>query len=333
MTSSSRDEVSARRFALQNPYAHVEQLEELASGKPASHPLDGNSLSNRISGSRKLLENQYAYLDGSGGFSATEPSDSVPRTVERSDELGRRPLPAATQATRASRMSDRVIAARVREIHQRMWRERSRLWENLQTLSPTEMLDPAIALGLIGYECIEVGSLGQQVGSDGVFEVAGIIDSSARSVSYAAHLSVDTRSFTLAHELGHAVLHPNVTGIHRDRPLQRAGTSRDARERDADRFATLFLMPERLVMSEFAATFGAAIVSLDEGTCFALGGLSPDEARVKFADTRSLSRHFASTASYNGYQLIPLAKRFNVSTEAMAIRLEELNLVRLQMRW
>jgi Zn-dependent peptidase ImmA (M78 family) len=115
--------------------------------------------------------------------------------------------------------------------------------------------------------------------------------------------------------------------VHRDRPADGPQQRRDPLEREADRFATFFLMPGRLVLIRFKATFAQDRFSLTNETAFALGGLSLDEARRKYPLKRSLSRALASADRFNGSSVTPLAAQFKVSVEAMAIRLEELGLL------
>lgn len=68
-------------------------------------------------------------------------------------------------------------------------------------------------------------------------------------VLLATHASADRQRFTLAHELGHAVMH--------DRP-------RDNQEREADEFASEFLMPARTIAPELKQLSMASLVRLKE---------------------------------------------------------------------
>jgi Zn-dependent peptidase ImmA (M78 family) len=188
-------------------------------------------------------------------------------------------------------------------------------------------LDPSIALKLLGYETsVEVG-LGQYETPRGMIEVAGSIDSTSRTVRISGQYPVAVQTFTTAHELGHAVLHPASSGVHRDRPLDGSTVSRDRREMEADTFATLFLMPEKLVRSRFVDMFGPAPFSVNEQTGYALFGDLFAEALPKLSTRRELSRQLSGAKHYNGRQITSLADLFHVSVAAMAIRLEELNLV------
>ena len=150
----------------------------------------------------------------------------------------------------------------------------------------------------------------------------------SKQVHISRQFTRDICSFTAAHELGHAMLHEAVA-LHRDRPLNGASISRDAIEFEADKFATFFLMPQKLVQDTFKRFFLTEKFSLDETTAFAIGLGDFQAVKNKFKTLRQLSKLLASTEHYNGTRFISLANQFRVSTEAMAIRLEELELLEI----
>ncbi len=136
-----------------------------------------------------------------------------------------------------------------------------------------------------------------------------------------------TRRFTTAHELGHALLHKQA-GLHRDRPVDGpAAKQRSSTEMEADKFASCFLMPEKLVKKRFASLFGTERFVLDDAAMFMLKAGGVTDFDEKSISLRKLSRALASIQSYNGRHVDSLASQFHVSIEAMAIRLEELNLI------
>lgn len=145
-------------------------------------------------------------------------------------------------------------------------------------------------------------------------------------------------SFTLAHEVGHWVLHKSVieaahsqgnlfdtrprewVTLHRD--LSNGGGRRVAPEEwQANRFATHLLMPDNLVRQQFAARFGGRPASLQDTS----GGfpLSPQG----YATTRDYAVAIAGRM-FSG--MVSLSAEFGTSRLAMAIRLEELRLVRME---
>ena len=135
--------------------------------------------------------------------------------------------------------------------------------------------------------------------------------------------------YTLAHELGHVILHPHLDRLHRDLPHEKSLLDQNPVEREANRFAAYFLMPELLVREEFEKLFGLAPFSLNEETAYALCACGLDEVqkKLRLKGPRSLSLYLAKATNYNFKNFIPLKDRFGVSAMAMAIRLEDLELV------
>jgi formiminotetrahydrofolate cyclodeaminase len=224
--------------------------------------------------------------------------------------------------------SDDQILEVARKLQNRLWRNRAKLWKD-PPKEPLATFEPEKALRLLGYSCAIDDTLGSFQSPSGRFEVAGLFEANVGRVRLSRQFPNDEILFTAAHELGHAVLHPRMDGAHRDRPKSGVAVSKEPREREADKFATFFLMPPNLTKERFAASFGTAPLTLDDDTAFNMGGYRLEEARAKFPRLRDLTRHLAGLNRYAGRQLVPLATQFRVSKEALAIRLEELGLVAL----
>jgi len=321
---SLKSRVSESRRLLENPYAHVEYLEAL--GGEAARGAPTRDL--RIAESRKLLQDPYAYLDDSGGYSAVVDGCEEPPPHHAARPASDPMLSGATSdGTAQRRYADHEIEAKVKDLHARLWRDRASLWDGAVPTDPIDILDPAVALRLVGYEFELEEGLGQYRGTGGLVEVAGLIDRTSKTVHVSRQFSLSVRTFTAAHELGHAVLHRAGAGVHRDRPMDGAALSRDPVELQADKFATYFLMPAKLVRARFAGLFGTECFALTDETSFALSSTSLLEIQAKYRTRRDLSRLLASAERYNGRQVTPLTAQFRVSTEAMAIRLEELGLL------
>jgi len=325
MPKPDLERVREYRRVLANPYACIEYLEEESStakeGSVQVGTRDGDVASSRV-----LLENPYAYLDGNGSLSAAArvSANANPRPALRRDNSARE---ASFTKDTLVFYSDEDIEAKVREIHQRLWHERAAIWGDAIPRDPIDMLDPAVALSLVGFECDVREGLGQFRTSNGVIEVAGLIDRKTRTVQLSRQFSASVRRFTAAHELGHAVLHPMSTGVHRDKPLDGTNGSRERAEVQADKFATHFLMPAKLVRSHFLELFRVTPFVLTDDAAFALSGSSASELERECRKLRDLSRRLAGAVSYDGRDFDSLAARFGVSQETMAIRLEELGLV------
>lgn len=285
------DLLRERRRLLQNPYAFVDEL--------VAH--------DAVKQDRFRLENPYAHMD-----EVLTTERQVQRSFDESpNKFGR---------VQRKRRSDAQLEEFSREVQNALWNRRKELFGTVH-LDPIAILDPALALRAHGFEVISVETLGQFASSEGAFEVAGSIDRRQRLVRISAQFSRDIQTFTLAHEFGHALLHEG-TGLHRDRALDGTSVVRHPDEREANRFATFFLMPSKQVRRAFQERFGASSVRFDEQATF--------ERVHKKANVRRLAaRRLASMNQYNGASFTSLAELFRVSVEAMAIRLEELEVFAL----
>lgn len=307
----------------------------------------------KIVESRLLLQNPYAYLEGDGEYAATMAGATKPQKASSvgyqptyrtpggqngdapgtTPDFGHRTALRSKEAWRSgsSLPPDRLERVRrmVKATHARIWKNRNEIWPSGLPADPVDMLDPAEALTNLGFRFELVDSLGQYRSSGLNFEVAGIVDPENRKVSVSRRLPFNTRQFTTAHELGHALLHPDLR-MHRDRPIDGTRSSvgtRDAFEEEADTFAALFLMPVNLLTRRFQERFLTVSFRLDEAALFALEPSDPEAVRNSCRDKRHLARMLARASSYNGRHFTSLAKQFHVSTEAMARRIEELALV------
>lgn len=309
----------------------------------------------QIHKSRKLLENPYAYVIGDDEY------DAIPRNASRvvhkedlqasksqraflssKDENNRSAStskPVGQQSiidlnsilgmkNKGDRFSEQEIEFTVRELQNQLWLRRSEFFADHSSLVPINILDPLVALASIGYRSEVVESLGEYSAEGERFEVAGIIDRSDKKVLISRQFRPVIRNFTAAHELGHAIFHQGV-GLHRDRPLDGTSSrvSRGRTEFEADYFAVCFLMPEKHICIEFARRFKARQFVLREDTAFALSAVDLDQLRTTLRTARDLSRLLADAKHYDGCHFLSLAEQFNVSIEAMAIRLEELKLI------
>lgn len=308
MTKLVDEKISENRLLLQNPYAFLNG-DGLYDAVPINTDFTG-SLKEKITKSRRLLQDPYAYLNDSGGFSAAQ-----------------RHLPLSKKVEKKYRYSDKEIEQRTKDLQKNIWQKRNEIWSiDSAPTDPIDMLDPAVAFGLIGYDFDTDETLGQYSYGGKQIEVAGIIDSNSKLVRISRRFPNNTRNFTAAHELGHALLH-DARGLHRDRPLDGSSISRDSTEFEADKFATYFLMPRKLVNTRFKRFFLTDNFSLNEDTSFALTRDNSITIGKSQNTIRDLSRILSSTESYNGVRFISLANQFRVSVEAMAIRLEELELL------
>jgi len=207
-----------------------------------------------------------------------------------------------------------------------LWDFRDLLWERDVPQFQHEVVKPEIIFEkVLGYK-FGYASLGYHENDGVAFQVAGQISKGEKVVVISKDLSGEVRNFTAAHELGHAFLHKGMTVLHRDRPLDGSGNGlKDVREIQADKFASCFLMPANNVRVVFQTIFAMEKFMINQNTLFFLGFKSISEFRNRYRSPRSLSRFIAK---YQGKTYRPIHQLFQVSVEAMAIRLEELDLVR-----
>lgn len=278
--SPYRAQVRARRLLLQNPYAHIEQLEEL-----------------RVA---RLHENPYLYAD--------------------QQFVGNERLARPHEAHRVSAI-EQVATNLQREI----WDRRIGLGLPADA-QPVDVLEAKYAAQILGYRYSARPSLGWITDGRHPIVVAGLIDNSKRVIEVATDVERRVGRFTSAHEIGHALLHPQLTGLHRDRPLTGPAPHRGRVEFEADKFAVFFLMPRKLVAEQFLRRF-LKVFTLDEETAYALSGKPSWSVRELLPTRRHISLSLASATQFNGRNFTSLAEYFGVSVKTMAIRLEELGLV------
>lgn len=280
MDSPYKEQITARRLLLENPYAHIEQLEEL-----------------RVA---RLHENPYLYADQP--FTGNE-QKAKPRKNHRVS----------------------AIEQMVTNLQREIWDRRVQLGVPADA-RPVDVLQAKYAARVLGYAYSERSSLGWITRGKDPIVVAGLIDNSKRVIEVATDVEQRVARFTSAHEIGHAVLHAQLTGLHRDRPLTGGIERRDRVEYEADKFAAFFLMPRKLVTEQFLLRFIQPF-ELNEQTSYALLGKPSSSTRALLPSRRHISRALASATQFNGRSLVSLVEYFGVSVDAMAIRLEELELV------
>lgn len=303
-------EISEDRVLKRNGYAHLDDDSPLGFSAIKESHSDQTASQYAISKSRELLQNPYAYeVEGAEiGFSALSGDIHIDLPAKKSNY-------------------DYVELETVaRKIQRDIWKNKNKIWPVSIPSDPIDMLDPILALRLIGYESSSHDTLGEFLSEGRMVEVAGTVDSEKKTVTLSQRFPIPVKNFTAAHELGHAVLHTE-SGLHRDRPLDGANNSKNSIECEADMFAAFFLMPKNLVKKKFVNQFLIDDFLLDESTSFALGYKDYAVAEKELKTLRQLSRKLASAEYFNGKHKISLAQQFKVSVETMAIRLEELGLV------
>lgn len=216
----------------------------------------------------------------------------------------------------------------VRQLQNTLWLQKDAIWKNKSIKSPFDILQPSVVLNkVMGYIFQSSNSLGIYEHDGEFFEIAGLINKNDKLVQVSKRFPQETQNFTAAHELGHAILHKQ-TVLHRDKPLDGSlNIPRVREEMQVDKFATFFLMPTKLVEDIFFEIFETEKFNINEASVLAIRGNNITEFKRQCRDKRGLARLLATTEYYGGKTFNSLSKIFKVSTETMAIRLEELDLV------
>ncbi len=135
--------------------------------------------------------------------------------------------------------------------------------------------------------------------------------------------------FTGGHELAHWYLHTGEL-MHRDRPVKGLSIDKEPRsplEKEADYFASCFLVPKKLTIELFEKTFGKIPLELNDESAFWLSHGQPDSLFESKPGSLDFALAVATAIYYQGRHFISLTKQFGVSNTTMAIRLKELKLI------
>jgi formiminotetrahydrofolate cyclodeaminase/Zn-dependent peptidase ImmA (M78 family) len=213
-----------------------------------------------------------------------------------------------------------------RRIQNALWNYKDVIWPENSPKGLMSILKPEKVIDLLRYAYHKVDTLGVNESNE---EIAGIINNKDFTIKISTKYASEVVNFTTAHELGHLLFHSEIE-LHRDIPLDGSESlkGRSTVEREADKFAAYFLMPKKPVTQAFHELFQTEQFQIDEMTSHKLANCSPSALRKKVKNQRDLSRLIAKCEFYNFKAFNSMAKIFNVSIEAMAIRLEELNLIR-----
>lgn len=264
----------------------------------------------RIHESRLRLQNPYAHVAGDEGqLDAILPLVVTVQELRGSDH----PRSAYTQP----------------EIEQIAKRSRNILWEKREKLGypaadPIMFTDPKLAFEAIGYKFNAVTSLGESTANNS--EMAGFIDADNNTANVSTRFSPSVQLFTAAHELGHAILH-DASGLGLHREIANDGTmlsNKPAIEKQADQFAAAFLMPEKLIRQQFIQRFQSDCFTANTDNMYGLFGAGQTR---KFNTARELSRALATAVRFHDKSFVSLAEFFNLSAEAVAIRIEVVGLI------
>lgn len=337
---ASKDQIKAARLKMNNPYAYLDEDGGFSALLPV-YVDNGNQDPYLSLNNGDNSDEVWAKVDMSAQPTAAVPSPE-PEDIHPLQRGHQNPCAHNQQdhyeqtqkqppvlrftdiaADQQGHIALQQIAKVARQLAHSTYIERDSLWPEGVPGEPVQLLNPEKAFYLLGYAYHEVDTLGEiEPGVD----VAGIIDKDKKEVFISRRYPVAVRNFTAAHELGHAVMHQQ-SGLHRDKPIDgSAGGQRDPIEKEADYFAACFLMPEKLVRAIFAQRFPDEVLN-HEGLRYLLNRNNETKTEKRLKAKLGVGKALASLNSINGHAVLSLAEYFKVSVEAMAIRLEQLDLV------
>jgi Zn-dependent peptidase ImmA (M78 family) len=223
--------------------------------------------------------------------------------------------------TFAALARDLLKQAHIRETQRKGWEPSPDQFFPVPLRTVVEVLD---------WTLEEVGSVGH-VGP-GLEPVHGLVNFERRVIMVGIdNIPLARRNFTLAHEIGHIVLHnaSEFAIARRIAPYRRPAAPPRGQvgwqiEEEANLFAAELLMPRRAIRNRFEAMFQVA--HFEAGTLLRL--LQPNEpfsadpsGRRQMTASELLARHRSNAHAKS------LQEFFGVSNKAMAKRLRELGLV------
>jgi hypothetical protein len=208
-----------------------------------------------------------------------------------------------------------------------MWNHQCSIWPG-QRVYRLDCCDPWAGIRHLGWEVQEgfVETLQKRLG----YQLGGFVDRPLKLIGVSDKQSRRTQRFTLAHELGHALLHTGMQH-HREIPMHGLGEPREPverKEREANHFAGVYLVPTRLLRKAFVACFGVESLTLTDRVAQDL--LGEEFMSLLNAPPSSLAfeRLVAQTLRFGGRQFDSLVNLFQVHPTTLAIRLRDCGLTR-----
>lgn len=213
------------------------------------------------------------------------------------------------------------------ELQREMWDRQYSFWPG-QKLTRLDMCDPWRAAEYLDFE-VQEGYLTDPNGRVGV-QLGGFLNRPFHLIAIADHLKPTTKRFTLAHELGHVLIHPTMHE-HRELPIHGLGEPREPtepKEKQANHFAGCFLVPGFLLKRAFKAAFRVEQLTLRDDVCQELLGGEFMMLMNSPPSSLAFERRIASVERFQGRQFDSLCTLFKVHPTTMAMRLRQCGLTR-----
>lgn len=271
----------------------------------------------------KSLKAQYKHLHKI----ADSKIEILENEVKDKEELHREIDKLLKNIKSKTKLSEQDIEKAASDLQNIIWSKREVIWPESIPKHPAKILNPSkIFQKALAYKF----ATQDQIENPKNFElrIAGIINQQEKVVVISKEFDKSIQNFTAAHELGHALMHKQNI-MHRDRPVDgvKIREKRSLEEYQADKFSSYFLMPGKIVKREFKRIFGTDHFSINDESVFSFNRRSEAELKSECKNLRGLALKLASTERYANTSFTSIADLFQVSSVAMAIRLEELELL------
>jgi hypothetical protein len=221
----------------------------------------------------------------------------------------------------------RFIREKAYELILKLWKlEKSRRGPALRFRELLPLQPKQIAIELLSLEYEEPEEVGHLwIGPLRVI-LAGFLNRDESLIAVSARLNPEIKRFTAAHEIGHFILHPEITSLREDPRTDGAirAPLRTLKEKEADLFAAELLMPERFFNQVFASLWGDDDIDcghLDDDHAYYLtqGKLNAREISKlsRLERAKLVAREIPMTTA----AALPMAEIFGVSPTAAGIQL------------
>ena len=227
----------------------------------------------------------------------------------------------------AAAVTSEAIEEEALEVQREMWDRQVSIWPG-RKVQRLDCCDPWEVAKYLKFE-VQEGDLSCPDLPYGM-RLGGFLNRPARLIAIADQLRPRTKRFTLAHEIGHVLLHPGMHH-HREMPIHGLGEPRDPvepEERQANHFAGCLLVPTSLLKRAFWSMFKVEYLDLTDDVAYEL--LGEDYMSLMNSAPYSLAFHrrVGEVERFRGKQFQSLVDLFEVHPTTMAIRLRQCGLVR-----
>jgi hypothetical protein len=227
----------------------------------------------------------------------------------------------------AATLSNDAIEEEALRVQREMWDRQVSLWPG-KKVQRLDCCDPWEVASYLDIE-VQEGDLSSPGVAWGM-RLGGFFNRPAQLIAIADQLKPRTARFTLAHEIGHFLIHPGIHH-HREMPIHGLGEPRDPvqpEELQANHFAGCLLVPTSLLKRAFWSMFKIESLSLTDDVAYDLMGADYMALMNSAPYSLAFHRRVGEVERFRGKQFQSLVNLFQVHPTTMAVRLRQCGLVR-----